>query len=101
MLQLRRPLSLLALSVTALLLFPASTRACHIVAKGVAATLRENMCFRDKALRQSMNSIIHCPNFKRECRDNRRHHKALLHPECVDFMLKSGMFIEIINLRRP
>ena len=101
MLQLRKSLSLIALSVTMTIIAGTPARACHIVAKGVAATLRENMCFKDKTLRHSMNSIIHCPDFKRVCKENSKHQHAILHPECVEFMIRSGMFVEIINLRRP
>ena len=101
MLQLRKSLSIFTLSATMFILAGTPARACHIVAKGVAATLRENMCFRDKTLRHSMNSIIHCPDFRKACKDNRKHQQALLHSECLDFMIRSGMFIEIINLRKP
>lgn len=76
-------------------------RSCHIIAKGIAATLRENMCFKDKNLRKSMNQIIHCPFFKRTCKENQRHHLALLHPECLQYMAQSGMYEEILNLRKP
>jgi len=75
------------------------SEACHIVIKGIASVLRENVCF-DKISRQCLNNIIHCPNFTQECKTQQRYDFVIHSKESIDFMIESGFYKEILKMRK-
>lgn len=82
----------------AVLLLATPCRPCNIVIKGIATVLRENVCY-DRLSRQCLNSIIHCPNFSRDCETQRKNEFILHSQESLEFMVKSNFYMEIIKLR--
>lgn len=80
-------------------LAPAHTRSCHVVIRGMATVLRENVCY-GKEHRQCLNSIIHCPNFTKECRTQRLNEFVITSPESLEFMISSGFYREILELKK-
>lgn len=75
------------------------SRSCHFVAKGIATVLRENVCYKKRELRQSLNHIIHCPSFSKDCKAMAKEHHALVHPESLRYLIISGLYREIFKLR--
>lgn len=73
--------------------------ACHFLVKGIAVTLRENVHYSDRRLRQNLNHIIHCPNFKQACKENFKHQSVIFHPESLNYMIASGFYREIIRVK--
>ena len=87
-----------ALVLLALFLAPTPSLPCHVMVKGIATVLRENVVFSRREMRQSLNEIIHCPTWHRDCRKNLKHHQVLFHPESLAFMVTSGMYRDVILL---
>lgn len=73
--------------------------ACHFLVKGIAATLRENVCYSKRELRQSLNRIIHCPYIHTACKDNMKHQAVIFHPESLEFIVKSGLYRDIQKIK--
>lgn len=90
--------TLLAL-ITLLPLHHNQVRACHVVMRGMATVLRENVCY-NKEHRQCLNSIIHCPNFTRQCNTQRLNEFVITSPQSSEFMINSGFYREILELKK-
>ncbi len=76
----------------------APSRSCHVLVKGISTVLRENIVYSKREMRQCLNHIIHCPHWHRNCKENAHHQRVLLQPESIDFLVKSGLYSELMEL---
>ena len=76
----------------------APSRSCHVLVKGISTVLRENIVYSKREMRQCLNHIIHCPHWHRNCKENAHHQRVLLQPESIDFLVKSGLYAELMEL---
>lgn len=73
-------------------------RSCHVVVKGVASVLRENVCY-SKHHKQCLNKIIHCSNFTKDCEIQRKNEAVITSVQSLNYMIRSGLSKEIFELR--
>eukprot|EP00960_Hanusia_phi_P026553 746317-Hanusia_phi.AAC.4 len=85
------------MALVLLLMMP--TRSCHIVIKGMASVLRENVCYQKRECRQALNKIIHCPNFTKKCDVQMQNENVVTNQCSMNFMIRSGFYREILELR--